>query len=111
MAQPNVESPRPETSHWILRVVLVGLAYFAVGIVFAALAGAAIAVLVGGAPVDGLGAIVVVVIAPGTAVVGEADGVPTEPFSEVGNGRAIAVLDGMLVDVVDPDGVCPLGDG
>jgi len=43
MAQPNLDSPRAETSHWILRVVLVGLAYFAVGIVFAALAGAATA--------------------------------------------------------------------
>jgi len=41
MAQPNVDSARAETSHWILRVVLVGLAYFAVGTVFASLAGAA----------------------------------------------------------------------
>jgi hypothetical protein len=42
MAQPRVEPIRgAEKSHWILRVVLVGLAYFAVGIVFAALAGAA----------------------------------------------------------------------
>lgn len=41
MAQPNVDPARAERSHWILRVVLVGLAYFAVGIVFAALAGAA----------------------------------------------------------------------
>jgi hypothetical protein len=43
MAQPNVDSARAGTSHWILRVVLVGLAYFAVGIVFASLAGAATA--------------------------------------------------------------------
>ena len=42
MAQPHVEPTRvEEKSHWVLRVALVGLAYFAVGIVFAALAGAA----------------------------------------------------------------------
>jgi len=40
MAQPNVDVAPAEESHWILRVVLVGLAYFAVGVVFAALAGA-----------------------------------------------------------------------
>jgi hypothetical protein len=40
MAQPNADQVRAEKSHWILRVVLVGLAYFAVGVVFAALAGA-----------------------------------------------------------------------